>query len=86
MLRRSGCGGDGCCMGDHSDCCRIAILKCIPGWACGGASGGGGVVVVVVVVAVNYWWWWWQTGGSGGKLVVVVVVTDFVRVAVVIVV
>ena len=66
MLRRSGCGGDGCCMGDHSDCCRIAILKCIPGWACGGASGGGGVVVVVVVVAVDYWWWWWQIGGSGG--------------------
>ena len=64
----SGDGGVGCCKGCNSDCCRIAILKCILGGSISGASGSDGVVVVVVVVVVGYWWWWWwwHNGGSSG--------------------
>ena len=58
-LSRSGCDSDCCCKGENSDCCRIALLKFIPGGCCGGASGGGDVVVDVVVVAEGFWWWWW---------------------------
>ena len=65
MLLCSSCGVDGCCKGDNSDCCRIAIFKCSSYGGCFGARGGGGVVVVVVVVAVGYWCWWWQSGNSG---------------------
>ena len=49
-------GGDGCCKGCNSDCCSIAILKCIFSESFGCASGSEGVVVVVVVVVIGYWW------------------------------
>ena len=45
MLLGNGCGGEGCCNCDNSDCCRIAILKCILGGGDGNPSGGGGVLV-----------------------------------------
>ena len=81
----SSCGGDGCFKGGCSNCCRIAILRCILGGCGCGASGGGGVVVVVgMVVMVCFWRWWWHSGGV--IKVVTTVVTSFVRMAVVLVV
>ena len=41
----------------NSDCCMIAVFKCVLDGGGEGASGGGGIVVAVVVV-IGYWWWW----------------------------
>ena len=55
-----------CCKGGKRG---IAIIKCMLGDCCGGASGVGRVVVVVVVVEVS---WWWSSLYGGDNIVLVV--------------
>ena len=48
-------GVDGCYKVCNSDCCSIAILKCIFSGSFGGTSCSEGVLVLVMVVMVGYW-------------------------------
>ena len=45
---------DRCCKDGNSDCCMIAVFKCVLGVGGDTASGGGGIEVGVVVM-IGYW-------------------------------